>query len=54
MLDMRSSTDNQASRLSLVGDAYDALKQAIRENAFPPGYQGSEQEIAVRGRDGHY
>jgi DNA-binding GntR family transcriptional regulator len=48
MLDMRSSTDNQASRPSLVGDAYDALKQAIRENAFPPGYQGSEQEIAAQ------
>src|SRR5271165_7604285 len=46
MLDMRSSADDQASRPSLVGDAYDALKQAIRENAFPPGYQGSEQEIA--------
>src|SRR3954452_14063216 len=48
MLDMRSSSDDQASRPSLVGDAYDALKQAIRENAFPPGYQGSEQEIAAQ------
>jgi DNA-binding GntR family transcriptional regulator len=48
MLDMRSSADDQASRPSLVGDAYDALRQAIRENAFPPGYQGSEQEIATR------
>lgn len=46
MLDMRSTTDDQAARPSLVGDAYDALRQAIRENAFPPGYQGSEQEIA--------
>lgn len=35
-------------RPSLVEEAYAALKQAIRENVFPPGYQGSEQEIAVR------
>src|SRR5215211_1805222 len=33
---------------SLVEDAYKALKDAIRDNVFPPGYQGSEQEIAVR------
>jgi DNA-binding GntR family transcriptional regulator len=33
---------------SLVDDAYAALKEAIRENTFPPGYQGSEQEIATR------
>jgi DNA-binding GntR family transcriptional regulator len=33
---------------SLVEEAYAALKQAIRDNVFPPGYQGSEQEIAVR------
>src|SRR3954451_3479174 len=33
---------------SLVDDAYAALKEAIRENMFPPGYQGSEQEIATR------
>lgn len=35
-----------APRPSLGTDAYAALKQAIRENALPPGYQGSEQEIA--------
>lgn len=35
-------------RGSLVDEAYAALKQAIRDNDFPPGYQGSEQEIAVR------
>ncbi|GJD48389.1 HTH-type transcriptional repressor GlaR [Methylobacterium crusticola] len=35
-------------RPSLVGDAYRALREAIRENVFPPGYQGSEQEIALR------
>jgi DNA-binding GntR family transcriptional regulator len=33
---------------SLVEEAYAALKQAIRDNVFAPGYQGSEQEIAVR------
>jgi len=33
---------------SLVEEAYAALKRAIRDNVFPPGYQGSEQEIAVR------
>ena len=31
---------------SRVEEAYAALKEAIRENVFPPGYQGSEQEIA--------
>ena len=35
-------------RPSLVDDAYRALKNAIRENVFPPGYHGSEQEIASR------
>jgi DNA-binding GntR family transcriptional regulator len=33
---------------SLVEDAYRKLKDAIRENEFAPGYQGSEQEIATR------
>jgi len=35
-------------RPSLVDDAYRALKEAIRENVFPPGYHGSEQEIASK------
>lgn len=35
-------------RRSLVDEAYAALKTAIRNNEFAPGYQGSEQEIAVR------
>jgi DNA-binding GntR family transcriptional regulator len=35
-------------KASLVDDAYRALKEAIRENAFPPGYQGSELEIAQK------
>ena len=33
---------------SLMGEAYRALKEAIRNNALPPGFQGSEQEIATR------
>ena len=41
-------SDAGAKRGSLVDEAYAALKQAIRETDFPPGYQGSEQEIAVR------
>ncbi|WP_426956838.1 GntR family transcriptional regulator [Muricoccus radiodurans] len=35
-------------RPSLVEGAYDALKESIRNNVLPPGYQGSEGEIAVR------
>jgi DNA-binding GntR family transcriptional regulator len=37
-----------ARKPSLVEDAYKALKEAIRDNVFPPSYQGSEQEIALR------
>ena len=33
---------------SLVADAYRSLKEAIRDNVFAPGFQGSEQEIALR------
>jgi len=46
MLDMRSGADGQAAKPSLVDGAYEALKEAIRDNIFAPGYQGSEQEIA--------
>lgn len=35
-------------RPSLVVSAYEAVKQAIRDGVFPPGFQGSEQEIAQR------
>ncbi|QCI65437.1 GntR family transcriptional regulator [Phreatobacter stygius] len=35
-------------RPSLVDDAYAAMKEAIRESTFVPGYQASEQEIALR------
>lgn len=48
MLDARRVTDTRARKTSLVEGAYEALKEAIRNNAFPPGYQGSEQEIASR------
>ena len=48
MLDMRNGADAQAQKPSLVEGAYDALKEAIRNNVFAPGYQGSEQEIASR------
>jgi DNA-binding GntR family transcriptional regulator len=33
---------------SMVEDAYRSLKAAIRDNVFPPGYRGSEQEMALR------
>lgn len=33
---------------SLVDDAYVAMKEAIRDSRFAPGYQASEQEIASR------
>lgn len=33
---------------SRVTDAYDAIKEAILNNVFAPGHQGSEQEIALR------
>jgi DNA-binding GntR family transcriptional regulator len=37
------ASDNKAG---LVDSAYHAIKQAIRENVFPPGYQAAEAEIA--------
>jgi DNA-binding GntR family transcriptional regulator len=48
MLGLTEEPDEANRRPSLVDDAYAALKEAIRENTFPPGYQGSEQEIATR------
>src|SRR6516165_8577313 len=45
-LDMRSGADAPAPKPSLVDGAYEALKEAILNNVFAPGYQGSEQEIA--------
>ena len=43
-----SAAQDIQKRPSLVEDAYRALKEAIRDNVFPPGYQGSEQEMAMR------
>lgn len=41
--------DQEAERRpSLVDDAYAALKRAIQDSSFAPGYQASEQEIALR------
>lgn len=42
------ATQISRKRPSRVEDAYKALKEAIRDNVFPPGYQGSEQEMAMR------
>ena len=36
----------QAEPTSLVDEAYQALKTAIRDNVFPPGHQAAEPEIA--------
>lgn len=46
-LQARAAEDRQR-KPSRVEDAYAALKEAIRNNAFPPGYRGSEQEMAMR------
>src|SRR5829696_3418409 len=48
MLALTAEAEEPNRKPSLVDDAYGALKEAIRENMFPPGYQGSEQEIASR------
>src|SRR5215212_3773657 len=48
MLALTEEAEEPNRKPSLVDDAYGALKEAIRENTFPPGYQGSEQEIATR------
>ncbi|WP_439596603.1 GntR family transcriptional regulator [Falsiroseomonas sp.] len=46
MVQMRSSA--AVAKPSLVDSAYEALKAAIRDNRLAPGYQGSEQEIALQ------
>src|SRR5690349_4578851 len=48
MLALTTAAEEPTRKPSLVDEAYKALKEAIRENVFPPGYQGSEQEIATR------
>ena len=40
--------DSLERKPPLVEAAYDALKQAIRDGIFPPGFQGSELEMAHR------
>ena len=40
--------DEGEKRTSLVDDAYEAMRANIRDATFAPGYQASEQEIAVR------
>lgn len=47
-MNMPLPAETAPERRSLVDAAYAALKNAIRNNEFAPGYQGSEQEIAVR------
>ena len=43
-----SVEQDAASGPSRVANAYDAIKEAILNNVFAPGHQGSEQEIALR------
>lgn len=40
--------DGAERKNSLVDDAYEAMRTAIRDSTFAPGYQASEQEIANR------
>jgi DNA-binding GntR family transcriptional regulator len=40
------SESGRTTSTSLVDAAYQALKSAIRENVFPPGYQAAEPDIA--------
>jgi DNA-binding GntR family transcriptional regulator len=44
----RPQPEDGAKRGSLVDDAYEAMRAAIRDASFAPGYQASEQEIALR------
>lgn len=37
-----------AAKSTRVGDAYERLKEEIRTNRMPPGYQAPEPEIALR------
>src|SRR3954453_15142775 len=48
MLALTEEAEEPNRKPSLVDDAYSALTEAIGENTFPPGDQGSEQEIATR------
>src|ERR671912_1735213 len=47
VLALRSrAQEAQPEAPSLVDEAYQALKTAIRDNVFPPGHQAAEPEIA--------
>jgi DNA-binding GntR family transcriptional regulator len=46
--DVQAGGDAVEKRTSLVNDAYAAMRAAIRDASFAPGYQASEQEIALR------
>src|SRR3712207_1973227 len=47
ILALRSrAQEAQPEAPSLVDEAYQALKTAIRDNVFPPGHQAAEPEIA--------
>ncbi|MCJ2091485.1 GntR family transcriptional regulator [Methylobacterium sp. J-072] len=46
--EVRPDTEESEKKTSLVDDAYAAMRAAIREASFAPGYQASEQEIALR------
>lgn len=48
MVALRKEIEAPAPKASLVDGAYDALKAAIRNAVFAPGYQGSEGEIATQ------
>lgn len=48
MTKLAKLTKTAARKPSRVENAYAALKEAILKGVFPLGYQGSEQEIAVR------
>ena len=45
---MSARPEKTAEKASLVDEAYEALKKAIRNAVFAPGYQGSEGEIALQ------
>jgi DNA-binding GntR family transcriptional regulator len=45
---MKPRSDHKNAEVGLVDDAYAALKDAICDGVLPPGYQGSEQEIASK------
>jgi DNA-binding GntR family transcriptional regulator len=46
VLVLRSGPQTPTDASSLVDEAYQALKTAIRDNVFPPGHQAAEPEIA--------